>query len=649
MAARAQQHGRRVGVFASFWLALCAIATLSSVDVVAAEFDTGLTLAPHTFSNSNELGQPEGWTGGIGNTLFPGLRFAVFPVRQFGFEIEGGATAATMATVDKGSQSVLLIQGRAHGVLRATYGPVQILAVGGAGLMNISNSAGDRFAKEYDPFGYGGLGVAYNLGEAWRLRLDGRMHFTPSTAVGKFATHEYEAMIGFSWHFGKAAPLFEEPDDDIDHDGIPDVQDICPYDAETKNGVRDEDGCPENPEVAKRYHQTQYVKRDDTQLAVLPRAARGEHVEAPKPAKNAAPIAATPTPTAAEDKMLAALETAAPLAENALPPLVGPGDDDHDGINRADDVCPDNAEDDDGFEDLDGCPDPDNDQDGILDAADLCPFEAETKNGVRDEDGCPEHPTTVQRYHQTRFAKAGEAQVAVLPEKATVLEAPAATVEEKKEALDLLPAVLPLAPNALPPLVSAGDDDHDGLDRAADVCPDRAEDADKFEDGDGCPDPDNDQDGVPDAKDKCPLEGETRNGYDDEDGCPDDIPRPLAERVGVLQGVVFEKGSVKIADSSLPVLTKVRDVLVRYPKAKVEISGHTDDTGARDKNVELSRLRAESVRTWLVDHGADGTRITAVGYGPDKPKVPNKSAKARGINRRVEFNLVTDNEPVPLR
>ncbi len=65
-------------------------------------------------------------------------------------------------------------------------------------------------------------------------------------------------------------------------------------------------------------------------------------------------------------------------------------DNDKDGILDGDDKCPNEPEDKDGFEDLDGCPDPDNDKDGILDVSDKCPNVAEDKDGLGDEDGCPE-------------------------------------------------------------------------------------------------------------------------------------------------------------------------------------------------------------------------------------------------------------------
>ncbi len=66
------------------------------------------------------------------------------------------------------------------------------------------------------------------------------------------------------------------------------------------------------------------------------------------------------------------------------------GDRDSDGVLDAEDKCPDEPEDVDGFEDRDGCPDHDNDQDGIDDEDDACPLEPETHDGIADDDGCPD-------------------------------------------------------------------------------------------------------------------------------------------------------------------------------------------------------------------------------------------------------------------
>ena len=89
-------------------------------------------------------------------------------------------------------------------------------------------------------------------------------------------------------------------------------------------------------------------------------------------------------------------------APTAAPEVVGVArrkilDRDGDGIPDDVDKCPNEPEDFDGFEDQDGCPDPDNDKDGIPDLVDKCPNEPETVNGVDDEDGCPDQAPIVVR------------------------------------------------------------------------------------------------------------------------------------------------------------------------------------------------------------------------------------------------------------
>ena len=70
--------------------------------------------------------------------------------------------------------------------------------------------------------------------------------------------------------------------------------------------------------------------------------------------------------------------------------MTGTVDADQDGVYDDTDQCPDKAEDRDGFQDEDGCPDDDNDQDAIPDDADLCPLDAEDVDGFQDDDGCPD-------------------------------------------------------------------------------------------------------------------------------------------------------------------------------------------------------------------------------------------------------------------
>ncbi|MBK8293018.1 MAG: OmpA family protein [Flammeovirgaceae bacterium] len=73
---------------------------------------------------------------------------------------------------------------------------------------------------------------------------------------------------------------------------------------------------------------------------------------------------------------------------------------------------------------------------------------------------------------------------------------------------------------------------------------------------------------------------------------------------------------------------------------KVEISGHTDNTGSHPYNVGLSKRRAEAVKKHLVKSGIDESRITVGGYGPDKPISDNKTRAGRQLNRRTEFTII---------
>lgn len=73
---------------------------------------------------------------------------------------------------------------------------------------------------------------------------------------------------------------------------------------------------------------------------------------------------------------------------------------------------------------------------------------------------------------------------------------------------------------------------------------------------------------------------------------------------------------------------------------RVEIGGHTDNTGTDEYNLDLSKRRALSVRSMLIKGGADAARITAVGYGKTRPLAPNDNRQSRSLNRRTEFIIL---------
>ena len=84
--------------------------------------------------------------------------------------------------------------------------------------------------------------------------------------------------------------------------------------------------------------------------------------------------------------------------------------------------------------------------------------------------------------------------------------------------------------------------------------------------------------------------------------------------------------------------------LKRNSKAKVEIEGHTSSEGSEELNQKLSEDRANSVRNYMISKGIAAERVTAVGYGPSKPKADNSSEAGRKANRRIEIRVLNPDE-----
>ncbi len=291
--------------------------------------------------------------------------------------------------------------------------------------------------------------------------------------------------------------------------------------------------------------------------------------------------------------------TPGPVENNGCPiPVVG--DRDGDGILDDKDKCPDQAEDKDGFEDEDGCPDVDNDNDGLLDGADKCPNipgpiqnigcpvtdkdndgipddkdkcpnEPEDKDGFQDDDGCPDF-----------------------------------------------------------------DNDQDGLPDEKDKCPLEP----GPQDNQGCPDKDRDGDGVVDREDLCP----DQFGVREEKGCPKKYTMVVVtkERIEIKKQIKFATGSAKIVGAeSEKILDEVAQAMQDTPSIKsIRIEGHTDSDGSDVANLKLSQNRANSVMAALIKRKVDPARMQAVGYGEEKPIASNLSKAGKAENRRTEFNIV---------
>ncbi|MEZ4466917.1 MAG: OmpA family protein [bacterium] len=365
----------------------------------------------------------------------------------------------------------------------------------------------------------------------------------------------------------------------------------------------------------------------------------------------------------------------------------GDFDMDKDGVENTADGCPTQAEDKDGFEDTDGCPDDDNDKDEIKDADDKCPNEAEDKDGDRDEDGCPDVDDDgdgVDNKTDKCIDKAEDKD----------------GFEDEDGCPDLdndqdgIPDLVDQCPDIAEDFNGYEDEDgcpeadrdrdRDGILDSVDRCPDDPEDKDGFEDEDGCPELDNDRDGVPDSEDQCPMEPEDIDGFKDEDGCPDPdndqdgIPDdqdqcpnqpenfngvedgdgcPEVEKKVVIAGgkirildkVFFETNKAVIKTESYDILFQVAETLRQNPGiTKVEIQGHTDSRGRDDYNLELSDRRAAAVRDFLIERGGiKGERLVSKGYGETEPIINEENADAWAQNRRVEFVILEEKATEP--
>lgn len=254
-------------------------------------------------------------------------------------------------------------------------------------------------------------------------------------------------------------------------------------------------------------------------------------------------------------------------------------DTDGDGLDDDEDDCPDEPEDVDGFEDSNGCPDPDNDGDGVADTDDTCPDIAEDADGFEDADGCID------------FDNDGD-QILDVDDGCPDIAEDVDGFEDADGCVD-------------------SDNDRDGIVDESDDCPDTAEDFDGFEDSDGCP--------------------EAGEG----------LVTLTCEQIEIREAVYFAVNSDVIEERSFPLLDQVAGVLSAASYIMlVEVAGHTDDTGEDAMNMDLSQRRADSVVRYLVAAGVASERLRGVGYGETRPIAPNTTVTGRDTNRRVEFQVV---------
>lgn len=132
----------------------------------------------------------------------------------------------------------------------------------------------------------------------------------------------------------------------------------------------------------------------------------------------------------------------------------------------------------------------------------------------------------------------------------------------------------------------------------------------------------------------------------------EEIPGAQVTRVGEGINVTFDENSgvrfatdkSNINSTSSATLDKLVNIFKEYPDSNILIEGHTDSVGSDDYNMGLSKRRAESVSSYIIDHGISNSRITTKWYGEGQPKGDNSTAEGRAQNRRVELGIVASEE-----
>jgi OOP family OmpA-OmpF porin len=184
--------------------------------------------------------------------------------------------------------------------------------------------------------------------------------------------------------------------------------------------------------------------------------------------------------------------------------------------------------------------------------------------------------------------------------------------------------------------ITPRDSDGDGIPDSLDACPNNPGLA-IFS---GCPDTDGD--GIPDKDDKCP----TKPGPMSNQGCPlaDSFPfvqKEIRKKIELdARNIFFETNKYVLLPASDKALDEVVAILKTYPNLKLDIEGHTDNSGTDQKNIVLSKRRAKAVLDYLVVKGGiEKRRLSSAGFGSTRPVADNDKIEGRALNRRVEFRL----------
>jgi len=308
-------------------------------------------------------------------------------------------------------------------------------------------------------------------------------------------------------------------------------------------------------------------------------------------------------------------------------------DNDGDGIMDVNDKCPNEPEDFDSFEDTDGCPDLDNDGDGILDVNDECPNKAEDIDGIEDADGCPEADEII-----------GEQKVTIMGDE--IFDSNSAMIKiEGKKVLDEVIKQLQKFPDTRWRI--EGHMDSNGskrylrnlsLERAKAVLEYfsyfgglKRENFQVFGMGDNFPIGDNGTE-----------EGRKQNRRIDiiaeESSSNSGSTEKQEEEFNqfILKGDdTFESNTATMKELAKILLNEIAVYIKSQPESKWRIEGYMDNQGSVTLLKKLSTQRANAVYDYLISEGLSPDQFTVSGFGSASPNADNNTDEGRSANRRV--------------
>lgn len=111
-------------------------------------------------------------------------------------------------------------------------------------------------------------------------------------------------------------------------------------------------------------------------------------------------------------------------------------------------------------------------------------------------------------------------------------------------------------------------------------------------------------------------------------------------KLSIPGNIVYETDKAIIRPESEPTLNALKDYMTQNPNyTRIRVEGHTDNSGAKEHNLQLSIDRAKAVVDWLAAHGVNKDRLLAVGFGDTDPVADNKTEDGKAQNRRTAFHI----------